>query len=47
MPNTNYNINASNNTLVFTDKTGINTTFSFTPGNYTVTSFMNALNAMF
>ena len=38
------NINTNNNTLVLTDKTGTNTTFTITPGNYTVSSFMIALN---
>ena len=45
IPNTNYNINTSNNTLILTDKTGVNVPFTITPGNYTVSTFMTALNA--
>ena len=47
IPNTDYNISKNNNTLVLTDKTGTNTPFTVTPGNYTVSSFMTALNAAF
>ena len=36
IPNTDYNINTSNNTLVLTDKTGTNTPFTVPAGNYTV-----------
>ena len=40
-------INTSDNTLILTDKTGIDTTFTITSGNYTVSSFMNALDERF
>ena len=43
--NTNYNINAYNNTLVLVDNAANTFTFTITPGNYTVTSFLVALNA--
>jgi hypothetical protein len=42
--NTNYNINAYNNTLVFIDYAGNTQTYTITPGNYTVTTFLTALN---
>ena len=43
--NTNYNINTYNNTLVLVDNAANTFTFTITPGNYTVTSFLVALNA--
>ena len=43
--NTNYNINVYNNTLVLVDNAANTFTFTITPGNYTVTSFLVALNA--
>ena len=45
LPNTNYNINTSSNALVFTGKSCVNFPFAVTPGNYTVSLFMTALNA--
>ena len=42
--NTNYNINAYNNTLVLVDYAGNTQTYTITPGNYTVTTFLTALN---
>ena len=36
IPNTNYNINTSNNKLVLLDSSMVGTTFEVTPGNYTV-----------
>ena len=47
IPNTNYNINTSNNTLVLVDSSMVVTTFEVTPGNYTVTSLMTELNSKF
>ena len=47
MPNTNYNINTFNKKLVLTYKTVSNKTFTVIPDNYTLTSFMNALNTLF
>ena len=43
--NTNYNINTYNNTLVLVDYANNTQTFTITPGNYTVTTFLTALNA--
>ena len=43
--NTNYNINVYNNTLVLVDNAANTFTFTITPGNYTVTTFLTALNA--
>ena len=45
--NTNHNIitYTSNNKLVLVDYAGNTQTFTITPGNYTVTSFLTALNA--
>ena len=43
MPNTNYNINSTNNTLILIDSSGTSQTLTITPGNYTVTQ----LNASF
>ena len=43
--NTNYNIYAYNNTLVLIDYAGNTFTYTITPGNYTVTTFLVALNA--
>ena len=43
--NTNYNINSYNNTLALVDYAGNTFTFTITPGNYTVTTFLVALNA--
>ena len=37
IPNTNYNINTSNNKLVLKDSSLIEETFEITPRNYTVT----------
>jgi hypothetical protein len=44
--NTNYNINTYNNTLVLVDYANNTQTFTITPGNYTVTTFLTALNAV-
>ena len=43
--NYNYNINTYNNNLVLVDYAGNTQTFTITPGNYTVTTFLTALNA--
>ena len=42
---TNYNVNTYNNTLVLVDYANNTQTFTITPGNYTVTTFLTALNA--
>ena len=42
--NTNYNINVYNNTLVLVDYAGNTSTYTITPGNYTVTTFLTTLN---
>ena len=47
IPNTNYNINSSNNTLVLLDSSGTSETFTRTLGNYTVSQLMVALNSHF
>ena len=47
IPNTNYNMNSSNNTLILIDSHFIQETFTITPGNYTVTELRDALNAKF
>ena len=47
IPNTDYNINTNNNTLVLQDHTGTSQTITITPGNYTVSTFMTALNTAF
>ena len=51
IPNTNYNINSTNNKLnleVIKNNTIVITqVFTITPGNYTVTQFKDALNAAF
>ena len=47
IPNTNYNINSSNNVLVMTQFNGVPETFTVTPGNYTVTELRDALNVLF
>ena len=47
IPNTNYNINTSNNKLVLLDSSMVATTFTVTPGNYTVTELMAELNSQF
>ena len=47
IPNTNYNINSSNNVLVMTQFSGVPETFTVTPGNYTVTELRDALNVLF
>ena len=47
IPNTNYNINTSNNSLVLMDSHFIQETFTITPGNYTVNELKDALNAKF
>ena len=44
IPNTNYNINTYNNTLVLVDYAANTQTFTITPGNYTVTTFLTALS---
>ena len=47
IPNTNYNINKNNNKLVRVDYANNTETFTITPGNYTVTTFLTALNTAF
>ena len=51
IPNTNYNIDSTNNKLnlqVIKNNTNvISQVFTITPGNYTVTQFKDALNAAF
>ena len=47
IPNTDYNINANNNTLVLQDYNNVSQTFTITPGNYTVSTLMTALNTAF
>ena len=47
IPNTNYNINTSNNKLVLLDSSMAATTYTVTPGNYTVTELMTELNSQF
>ena len=51
IPNTNYNINSTNNKLnlqVIKNNTNVITqVFTITPGNYTVIQFKDALNAAF
>ena len=47
IPNTDYNINASNNTLVLQDYLGLSQTFTIPVGNYTVSTLMTALNSAF
>ena len=47
IPNTDYNINASNNTLVLQDYNNVSQSFTITPGNYTVSTLMTALNTAF
>ena len=47
IPNTNYNINTSNNVLVMTQYSGLPETYTVTPENYTVTELRDALNAAF
>ena len=47
IPNTNYGINNSNNSLVLMDSHFIQETFTITPGNYTVTELLSALNVQF
>ena len=47
IPNTNFNINTSNNTLTLLDKSFVAETFTVTPGNYTVTQLKDALNTLF
>jgi hypothetical protein len=42
--NTNYNINSYNNMLILVDYFGNTQTYTITPGNYTVTTFLTALN---
>ena len=46
IPNTDYNINTSNNKLVLQDYTGASQTINITPGNYTVSTLMTAFNAV-
>ena len=46
IPNTNHNINSSNNTLVLINAHFIQETFTITPGNYTMSELRDALNAM-
>ena len=45
--NTDYNINANNNTLVLQDYLGLTQSITITPGNYTVTSLMALMNTKF
>ena len=45
IPNTNYNITSSNNTIAILN-TSIQTTYTVTTGNYTVTSLLNQLNTL-
>jgi len=45
--NTDYNISANNNTLVLQDYLGLTQSITITPGNYTVTSLMAAMNTRF
>ena len=45
--NTDYNINANNNTLVLQDYLGVSQTITIPKGNYTVASLMTALNTAF
>ena len=47
IPNTNYNINSSNNALVLMDSHFIEETFTITQGNYAVTELRDALNVKF
>ena len=47
IPNTNFNINSSNNTLVLSDSSLVAETFTITPGNYTVNQLKDALNTAF
>ena len=47
IPNTNYNINTSNNSLVLMDSSGTSETITIDPGNYTVTTLKDALNENF
>ena len=47
IPNTNFNINTSNNTLTLLDSSLVPETFTVTPGNYTVTQLKDALNTLF
>ena len=47
IPNTNFNINSTNNTLVLLDVGLIEETFTITPGNYTVSQLKDALNTAF
>ena len=47
IPNTNYGINNSNNSLVLMDSHFIQETFTITPGNYTVSELLSALNVKF
>ena len=44
IPNTDYNINENNNTLVLQDYNSVSQSFTITPGNYTVSTLMTALN---
>ena len=47
IPNTNYSINTSNNTLVLQDYAGASQSFTIQVGNYTVSTLMSALNSAF
>ena len=47
IPNTDYNISSSNNTLVLQDYAGVSQQFTVPAGNYTVTTLMTALNTAF
>ena len=47
IPNTNYSINTSNNTLVLQDYAGVSQTFTIQPGNNTLSTLMDALNTKF
>jgi hypothetical protein len=45
IPNTNNNVNTTNNVLVLVDDTNNLETFTITPGNYTANSFLTTLNS--
>ena len=47
IPNTDYNINANNNTLVLQDYNTVSQLFTITPGNYTVSIVMTNSECIF
>ena len=47
IPNTNYNINSSNNKLVLLDSSGTTAIFTVPVGNYTISQFIVSLNVQF